>query len=53
MTKEEIIKKAAMELFLAHNPKGNPNHAINIKIIDGFKKDVEILMLFFDLTPKK
>lgn len=52
MKQESILDKAALELFLAHNPNSHPATPIGQKLIAGFRKDVEILSLFFDITEK-
>lgn len=48
----EILDKAALELFFAHNPNCSQYNDVNKKIIAGFRKDMEILSIFFEIKPK-
>lgn len=49
---DELWEKAAMELFLAHNPDSSPENEVNKRIINGFRKDMKILSLFFTIIKK-
>lgn len=50
----DLWEQAARELFFAHNPNvsRHTQNEVNLKIMNGFRKDMEILKLFFTITKK-
>lgn len=49
---KELWEQAAMELFIAHNPKTSPHSPIGKVLLESFRKDMEILKLFFELSKR-
>lgn len=50
---EDVWEKAAMELFLAHNPNSSPHTEVGKRLLNGFINDMKILKLLFTIKSIK